>query len=81
MTLLKTFKAMHLVARALVGGILRTAVLTRAAETNIGSTCEEVTDCKNCRAVVVVGTPVSQYQNCNTYSDRPQTRYKMVSSI
>ena len=55
-----TFKAMCISSHVLVGGILRTAVLTRAAETNIGSTLRGGDlIARTAGAVVAVGTPVS----------------------
>ena len=65
------FKTLCIGSHVFVGGILRTAVLARAADTNLEASVRGGNMiAKAAGAVVAVGAPVSQYQNCNIYSDR-----------
>jgi hypothetical protein len=66
-----SFKAVCISSHMFIGNILRTAVLARAAEADMASAVRGGNLlAKTAGAVIAVGAPVSQYQNCNIYSDR-----------
>ena len=77
-----SFKSVCIASHTILGGILQTAVISRAAENNIDASIQGGRKMvKLAGYVAAIGTPVSQYQNCNIYSDRLADKVQKWFSI